>query len=199
MKFLLAVLTLALFSANTFAGEGRRPEIKFVGLYDVSSLKTDDAAAQALLSSRADYGGGLLFEIPFGKVVGLEFGGLYGASGYKIASLDTEIYNKGIQIPLLFKIHIGNVFNFGLGGYYSMAMGKLKIKTAGTEVESDLESNQKSDYGALGSIGFDFMLGKKVSFIIEGRFAYGMKDMSSASTKDTFMHMQGLAGFGLHF
>jgi hypothetical protein len=199
MKRLLAVLALVLFSANTLAADGRRPELKFVGLYDLSMPKFETASTQSLYTNRGDFGGGLLFEIPFGKVVGFEFGGMYQAYGDKIASLNYVEYWRYIHIPAVFKFHLGSVVSFGLGGFYNVSVGKAKQDLGGTVTQVDLSTQQKSDYGAIGTLGFDFKLSNKLSFIAEGRFVYGMKDLSTSSTKDTFMHIQGIGGFGWHF
>lgn len=201
---LLAICITALASSAFASGDGRRTELKLLGLYDMTAVKSPDASVQANLKDRGDFGGGLLIEFPFGKVVGLELGALYQPIGFKYtdASIDTDIQAvwHAIQVPVSFKFHLGSIFTFGVGGFYSSAMGKLKttgtvLGQAGYSAESDL--TEKADYGPLFSLGFNFKLGSRVSLILEGRAAIGMKQVDFSTSNFKTKHFQGLAGFGI--
>lgn len=201
-----SVLVLTLLSAFSFGGDNKRgTQIKFLGLYNNPVLKLDPTTG-ATVANKTGFGGGMMIEFPLGSKVGFEIGAVYTPYIYGLTSsgLDWTISWNMIHAPALFRFHFGNVFSLGLGGYYGMAMGKMKLKATAlgqtVEAEDDLDSAAKSDYGVVGSMGFTFRLGKSMRFILEGRYLHGLKNLSaSSSTTAYFSHMQGLAGFGFEF
>ena len=203
MKLVLIALLIAFVSLPSQAADRRRTNLKGLGLYNFTMPKSDNSATQDTLKAKGAIGGGVLAEFPLGRAVGLEIGGLCQPYKYAVenAAINTNLTTewRDIHLPLAFKFHTGSVLSFGLGGYYNFAIGKSK--TTGTltgsaiDVESDVSDDLKSDYGALGTIGFDLMLGRSMAFVLEGRYLWGLKKVAG----QTQHHVQGLGGFSFLF
>ena len=114
-----------------------------------------------------------------------------------------------IQLPLLTHIYFGgkNIKGFvNLGpsvGYMiaSSISSNFNYETPSSEVGFPLSNrhiNQMSmpiknkfDYGILGGVGMEFIIKKRHSLMLEGRYYYGLGNIFSATKKDEFSASRG--------
>ncbi len=188
------------------AAEGKSSQIKLLGLYNMAMVKNDPADSSLVYTNQGGIGGGASLELGLGQRFTFEIGAFYTPYLFKVvvANLESDITSRWnmIHIPALFRLNIGSVVSLGVGGYYGLGIGKAH--TEGTLVgvaftdDSDLSDNQKSDYGALGSLEIKFRLGSHINLVFEGRYLMGMKNVSSSTTStQKISHVQGLAGLGI--
>lgn len=104
-------------------------------------------------------GGGLLLE--FGSPrVGFELGALY--NRITVAVLNVSNTDSSVVVPGLLRFHLGSAISVGAGGYFGYA----------------LDDGDENDYGLQGALGARIPLSKgRSSFILEGRYNYGLKDL----------------------
>src|SRR5690606_10684890 len=145
-------------------------------------------AGSTTYSAKLGIGGGLLFAFPMGAKMGLEVGALYAGRKSEVTSSGTtaEVCSTGIEVPVLLRFKLGNVVSLGVGGYVHQAMGKLKIKASGVEVESSYSDFglKSREYGAAASLGFEFPMGKN-ALVVDGRYLLGLNDLSHSSADTT--------------
>jgi hypothetical protein len=154
------------------------------GAGNLSNLKDSAAATTVTNSAKLNFGGGAQFEIMFGQVVGLEFGGIY--LGRKFSQTDStvpitlESTYTYVQIPLQLRFWLGRFVTLGVGGYYAIPVGDIKFSALGIEGTSTYAGAglKTSDYGLLGSLGFNIPLGPAVGLMVEGRYAMGLQDLN---------------------
>jgi hypothetical protein len=200
---LWAVATLlALPSANA----GLRFSVFGAGTF--SSIKNTAAVATTTSSAKLGIGGGAQLELMLGQVVGLELGGLYLQRKFSttdsLLAITAESTFTYVQIPLQVRFWLGRFVTLGVGGYYAMGLGDIKSTALGIPITTTYAAagTKTSDYGLLGSLGFNIPLGTSVAILAEGRYAYGMQDLNV--TKDPagtakWRDMQALIGlrFGM--
>ncbi len=202
----LTALIFVLSATNSFAS-GLRYSIVGAGTLsktDASNVPTTATVSGQTLSnisisakSKLGVGGGLLIDSSFSPKMSGEFGVLYitrksdtTVNATILAVPTTTVTNNSlnyIQIPAVLRFWMGSMFSLGAGGYYAQGMGS-KFSSSGVT---------KSDYGAIGSVQFKLPMGNSASFLVDGRYNYGLKNVnnSSFSTMDLkYRDIQILAG-----
>ncbi len=197
--FLLSALLTVLAVPSAYAG------VKFsvFGVGTDSNLKDGTLSATQTDTAVLSYGGGAQLEFPLGPRLGLEIGGVYLPRTFKFADssipLSFNITLNYVQIPVQFRIWLSRIMNIGLGGYYAVGTGTSVGGVSGNFSDFNYKT---SDYGVLGSVGFNFPLGSSVGLLVEGRYALGLADIQSTpnpagTTK--WSDIQGIVGlrFGM--
>ena len=142
------------------------------------------------------YGGGLLIEFPFLSHFGFEIGGLYLQRVESDSTLSPTLTTTAtvLEVPVLLRIHLGQHFSFGAGGYYAYGLGNINYSDHTSGTYQDLKMNAY-DYGVVGSLGFALPLASTVSLIVDGRVTYGLSNSSTAAgISSAYLDFQGLAG-----
>ena len=116
-----------------------------------------------------------------------------------------------IQVPLLTHIYFGsNKFHgfFNAGPEIGFMVGETTSSNFDYENVSTivdfpsinrpldqytLEVHNKFDYGISAGIGMEYILSRRNSFSLEGRFYYGLNDVFSNHKKDVFSGSSGLS------
>jgi len=187
------------------------PKFSIVGAGDFSMASYKDLAdptdpsttLTAKTTGRAKYGAGLLVEFPLSPRVGFELGALYltrqYALTYKLAlvadpTLASEqpigsLRHGFIQVPAMFKFHLGRVFALGLGGYFANNIGQVtRINNAGEEEKGSYADARlkRTDYGLSAGLGVAIPMGSSVAFLIDGRYNMGLANQYAPKEGDTF-------------
>lgn len=152
------------------------------------------------------YMGGLFFNIGISKSFSIQPELLYSQQGFKVEVNDLFLKDKleVAKIPILFKLNIGggNVkFLINAGPYVGYKIKQTSITNlSGTLItesapfdtdNSDGETTNRIEYGAIGGAGFQFNLGAAL-LSIEGRFDYGLSDPSKyTDTKPAELNNSG--------
>jgi outer membrane protein W len=183
------VLGAVLVSFQAWAG----PSFSLVG--DAIYSKPYGTGVSADTKAKIGYGGGLLAEFRLSPRVGMELGGLYLMRNFH--SNGALLTSTVVQAPLLFRYWFGRVVSMGLGGYYSTAIGdnvKSKVDGTTTDVAYSSLGFKKTDYGAVGSLGFSFRLSNSAAFLIDARYTYGLADIDTNTEKDRYQDAHLLIG-----
>ncbi|RZA03489.1 MAG: hypothetical protein EOP11_16050 [Proteobacteria bacterium] len=130
-------------------------------------------------------GGGLLLESRSSPNFGVEVGGLYHARKFSAGNYTTN----AIQVPLLLRFYLSNYISLGLGGFFEYGVGDAYN---GSDVN-------KTNYGAMGSLGIYIPVGATTKFVIDGRYGYGLKDISDGPFDIKTRDIQILAGLRFGF
>lgn len=175
-----AVIALT-FAPSVFA----KAKVSVVGAADYYGL-TEFGSNELGETVKGDlgYGGGLLFELPMSKSVGLELGGIFLKRKVKgITSVDESgaivsgsTDGKILNAPAALRFTVGRVFSFHAGGFYERAF----------------EDGGSYDYGA--TAGFRLNIPTRAgAFFIEPRYNHGLKKEDGSTINNKVV--LGLVGF----
>lgn len=162
-------------------GDGTFSKVKTTGVADPSTLM--------------GFGGGAQVEFGFGPVAGLEIGGVYLSRKMGTSAASTTF--TYIQIPVQVRYWIGKYFGLGVGGYYAIPIGDIK-NSDGTTATYAASGFKKSDFGLIGSVGFNIPLSASAALFAEGRYALGLADQLATSVPGITVKwndIQALVGF----
>lgn len=198
LKQLIIFALVAAFAAPAaFAGG-----ISIVGAGTMTSISATNVT-DPTFKSKMGFGGGVLFDLGSGKVM-FETGALYLMRKtewtYSFApTLPLTVGTTAVQVPVLARFKLGSAVSLGLGGFVESGMGKVKSEVAGISSESSYGDNNLSnlDYGALASLGFRFPMGGGGAFLIDGRYAMGLKNRNTNTASTATIKMsdfQALVG-----
>lgn len=151
------------------------------GDLDSSSYSTGGSSS----AGEPGFGGGLGLEIPLGAMTGLELGGV-------LLNRRNQIDASWVQIPVLYRLWLGEVLTLGVGGYYARGIGSA---TAGGVSESFASAGYTvDDFGLMGAVGLNIPL-PSFSLMVEGRYGFGVYNVSAIQgTSATFNDFEILAG-----
>ncbi|MBI3535367.1 MAG: PorT family protein [Deltaproteobacteria bacterium] len=182
-KILLVLGLLSLFisfSTPSFASH------KFGIFGDTTMYKpTNVSGAKAKLN----FGGGATMEFGLGPKIGLELGAFYLQNKYEATS---AVLTKNVTAPLLLRIWFIPTISVGVGGYFSYGLGKVTV--ASTDFDYSAASLSQTDFGLMGALGFNFKVGPTVALVLEGRYAYGLKDIDTSATTSKSTNIIGMVG-----
>ncbi len=168
-------------------------KVSIVG--DVNSSKIEGSLpASEPSAAKVGIGGGLLLELPFG----LEIGALYHPR--QLGTGSENLSARYLMVPVQMRAYPIPYFTLGLGGYYAQGIGNIQNEFASTKTSETFAQMEfkKSDFGLLGTVGFDLPMGALISLIIEGRYAYGLTGLGKSSSvyRDSkWRDVHGLVGF----
>jgi hypothetical protein len=175
------------------------------GVADFADLKYSSSTGATVTStnkSKMGLGGGAGIEFHGGGKMGVEVDAIY--LGRKLdTALATGATFHYLQFPVIARYWLSKGFSVGVGGYYAMAMGDIKDSTGATATYA-ATFTKKSDYGAVGVIGFNLPIGSRAALLLEGRYNLGLANTNdnpgtSATISQKWTDMQGLVGlrFGM--
>ena len=188
----ISVLLITGLFSSTGAWAG--PSVTFVGLGDFFRPTSEpDLTATQTQSSSPTLGGGAWLDFMMNPHMDLEVGALYVPRKFRVTStIITTVFidsqSTELQLPVLLRFHLSPMFTIGVGGYYGMAMGKLKnTDQDGTVTESEYAAAgyKKAEFGFVGSVGMRFPLGSSASLILDGRYVGGLSDTVEDATLTT--------------
>lgn len=159
-----------------------------------ATLNTTGLASKNKVQQRGNLFG-LFFNIPLSQNMSLQPEVNYSQRGLAYAYQEDydRLKTNYIEVPLLLKLSFGNrtKFFFNLGGYGAYWLsGELANKTDGKTstlkypFDKDLSdgiADNRIDYGAMAGLGISTEIFGG-SFFIEGRYTYGLADISKFET-----------------
>lgn len=130
--------------------------------------------------------GGVYAAFPFSaNLFAFETGLTYLTSKYTLALSTSKVETTRLQIPLLLRVIKLPIVSFGVGAYYEMGLGKVKLTdttTGASTNQSYKDTGIKSgDYGILADLRFRIPVGPKFGIVLDGRYNYGLAEMSETA------------------
>ncbi len=227
MKMRNLVILSALVIMTAAPAWAANTKLSLVGAIPVSKSNTSgntlDAGVEFKEPWGVGYGAGATFELGFNQYVGIQVGGLYTSRKVSTklsstalnATLEEKYTLNQIEIPVALRFWLNRYFVLSAGGFYSLGMGKVKYSSnavpalALEAVDGSFDYNdsnielKKNNYGLLGGLGVNLPLSQKVSFIVDGRFQYGLanrnEDPENPNVKVKTMDITTLVGLQFNF
>jgi len=194
---LISVILCVSLSSNAFAAS-----YKLIAGVDYTTLARTQSGANVTFDPKLGYGGGVGIELKMGRrsSIGFETGVYYFQR--KVSDGTVDMTMPAVHAPFLLKMWMGKFFFLGAGGYLAQGFGNVKVRVLSTGSSTDLSygsdeiAMRKLDYGAMASVGLNFHLSKKISLVVEGRYLYGIGDISRVVGRvEKLTAMQGFVGF----
>ncbi len=197
------VLLSALFSSPAFCGT-----MSFMG--EANYAKPNYSPSLVGTDTKADsiYGGGIFLEEGLGSMFGIEIGGVYHPRKYELNSaiLNQTVTQNMIQVPLVLRVHFGDLLSIAGGVYYGMYVGNVSYNNAigGVSVASSSSYSSanlsKTDYGFATSAGINLPITTSLKIGIEARYNMGMKNNNTTPSSTQTMRFKELTAMaGLRF
>ncbi len=150
-----------------------------ISLLGVNNL-SKPTASDSSYSAKSAIGAGAFYEFNFSDTYALELGVVDVDRKYQNDTNTIQYTQKMIQLPLLFRIHLGSNLAFGLGGYFSFFPGDYKTEYlsngTSTTTSYDAAGLKKTDYGAVSSFAYFYPLSERFNLVGEVRDNLGIKD-----------------------
>ncbi len=149
-----------------------------VGSFNATTVSTDPANSNLSGGTGVGYGG--LAQYNLIPAFDLEVGVL--STPVKFSqkvpgSADIETSSHYLQIPVMVRFTLLPIISAGAGLYYAFPLAKVKtIGPTGT-----VETDAKADMGATLSIALRFPLAPTLGIVVDGRYYFGWKDVSTAA------------------
>ncbi len=149
---------------------------------------------------RLSYGVGLLIGSQVTSVIGIETGALLVNRSFQYGSDNFNFIQSQyiLQIPLLARLSLGQVFSLGAGPFLSLPVGGVRNSyTIGNSTSAPFEIDRKiTELGLQAAATFALSVAAETHAFLEGRYAYGMTALNSddsnyANTND-FSTLLGL-------
>jgi hypothetical protein len=114
-----------------------------------------------------------------------------------ISNVDTTIDMHAVSIPLLFRFNFDPWVSVGVGGYYSMFKGNVEVSQPGNNYRQSYDAYglSTSDAGLLFSLKAKLHITNDISFVFDGRYQHGLKNVALGSDLYNTRSIQALAGF----
>ena len=131
--------------------------------------------------------------------IAFEIDGIYATRGFQqtINTNTSEISLQGIQIPLLLRYYLAPTLSLGAGGYGARQWGSYQISTPSGLTQGSYGSTYDAgDYGVTLSLAGSIPLLLGIDFLIEGRYVYGLKNISHIPNESIYLRDYQLL-FGL--
>ena len=98
------------------------------------------------------------------------------------------VFNLGPQLCYMIGNHISSNFD-----YQNPQNVEGFITTNRTTAQMGMDISNRFDYGITAGVGVEFIIGKRHSFTLEGRYYYGLGNIYPSSKKDYFSASRGNA------
>ncbi|MGY2130967.1 porin family protein [Hymenobacter sp. HD11105] len=126
---------------------------------------------------------------------------IFSQQGYQNPSGPFTLENKTnlsyLNLPVLVKVYLGNVFNVHLGPQFGLLLaaqkkGDLSITSNGGVVsgEEEVKKFYKSDFGVCAGLGADL----KNGLLLAARFNYGLSDIDNNALTQQVREQAGFGG-----
>lgn len=132
---------------------------------------------------RFSYGVGVLVGSQVASTVGVETGALlinrrfqYGSDSFNFTQSQCQL-----QIPILARLSLGQIFSIGAGPFVSFPMGGVRNSyTIGNSTSTPFEIDRKvTELGLQAAASFALPIAPATHIFLEGRYAYGMTALNS--------------------
>lgn len=142
---------------------------------------------------------GALIDYRVARKAEVQWGLLYSQRGYK-TSVSQYTFNS-LEFPLQLKFLLTRLISFGLGGYFSHALGSISVEPepgpgTTTSLSYSAASLVTDDYGFLTTLGLKIPFMPGGSIVLDARYLIGMRNINLAQGgKALFLQdVQVLAG-----
>lgn len=191
MTLVLALFGLVLGMSSAQAGT------KFSVMGDINLSTPKDSSGTNTWSAKMGFGGGAGLELGLSSSVGLAIEAIYEMRKAEVSG--ASVKTTQILFPVAARIWASPMFNFLVGGYYSMGMGDVTLEQSGVSVTQTYSQigAKSSDYGAVGGIGLNFGSGGG-HFFFDARYYLGLADINDpavAGSTTKISTIQGLLGY----
>jgi hypothetical protein len=204
-RVFIKIAILGSFFYINWVPDGYAVNLTAVGALGVGNASVSSSAGFSSGFLTSSYGAGILLNFKMARSGSVELGLLYVPRGFQASFSDgtTAAYTfNTVQVPLAFRYDILKTVSIGIGGYFSHGIGNIAI--VGTDSTSQLAYGDGTygadDSGGLVSLGLKFPLIKVLSLIVDGRYLYGLQNVSKVPGVTTYLRdLQVLGGirFGI--
>ena len=191
---LVALLPLGMATTQVFANTS----LSLAAIGNVADARVpEQIEAGSGVSIEADrrlsYGVGVLIGSQVGSVIGIETGALLVNRSFQYGSDNFNFTQSQyiLQIPLLSRLSLGQMFSLGAGPFLSLPVGGVRNSfTIGTSTSTPFEIDRKiTELGIQAAATFALPIAPTTHIFLEGRYAYGLdaldsNDASYANTND---------------
>jgi hypothetical protein len=198
----LALLWILLLPSHCYG-------IHFVGVYagSLPGAEVSSNTSYTFPSHSLNYGYGGLVGFAMVRNLFTQVGFLYLNRGFDIntgvASSQQEVTFTTVQVPLILQYYILPSLAVGLGAYFSHGFGNYTTNVTTTPANLCYSAYgtggySADDYGAVASLTIKIPLLRIVSVILDGRYLYGLPNVSQQSGMTVYLRdFQALAGVQL--
>lgn len=198
----------ALIVFITLAGiqEATAFELSVVGATNFANPAIDVGGVTATgYNAKPAFGGGVLVGFSMLPALEWEIGALYVGRHYKYPTSNGQAEDSyySYEVPLIFRLTALQYINIGAGAYVAVPSGEdtytlTPTGGTGTSTSQTASSSFKTDYGLVASLAVKIPLNMAVSFLIDGRYYYGVSNASKIAG-ETLKFRDAQALFGLNF
>jgi hypothetical protein len=150
-------------------------------------LGQNNAFALSSHSPTSTYLLGLEYEV-FEDIT-FEMDAVYATRGFQqiLNATTSEISFQAIQIPILLRYYIAPTLSLGVGGYAEWGSYQDNSPAGITTGSYSASNYDAEDYGALFSLAARIHVIYTVDFLIEGRYLYGLKNISHFANTSIYL------------
>ena len=180
-----------LASASTFAAEDTQASLGVAVIGDVAGANLPESikANNPNVNTNNKFGFGLavLFGQPIHTGLGIETGALfidrrfqYGDTAYNFTQTQWTM-----QIPVIVRMSLGELFSVGAGPYVSFPIGKVQNSfTLGDSTVTPFSYDRKNfELGLTGVVTVNIPTGQHFSAFVEARYTYGLTSLDHADNQ----------------
>ena len=181
-------------------------KISVVGAGEISKLTSDPSTTSVAgvsttfsSASKQSYGLGMLLGMSVGPVIELESGLLLINRKYQLTTAangknQTDSYaQKAVQLPLLLRLHLGNLLSVGAGGYVAVGTGSVVDNNDGgftgqpktTTGTYATQSIKNKDFGVMASAAINLPIAPMVSILFDARYILDLSDVNASPTSSS--------------
>ncbi len=182
-------------------------ELSLVGGVNLATPSDQVNSSSSTGTSKLAFGGGALLGFSMVPTVELEIGALYMGRHFTAAvptGSEEDTYYS-FEVPVIVRLIGLRYLTVGAGAYYAVPQGQDSYNLSPTSGSASsgsttATSNFKNDLGAVASVGIKFPIGVASNFLIDGRYYYGLTNMSQNSNETLKARdLQILAGINFEF
>lgn len=164
------------------AATSQAAQLSLVGEANSSRYLLNGAGARA----KTGYGAGLLMDFKGRSPISLQIGALYMKRTTLGFRGGADVFPH-IQVPALLRVWLKRWLVLGMGGYGAYGYGQGRTFYS--------RGISQMDYGLVGSLALYYRLSYNIAFLMDGRYCYGLADVSNVNLGYNWRDTQFLAGF----
>lgn len=176
------LFALSSLAAVALASSAHASEVELLGVYQQIAPALVDSTANTTFTPSSGFGAGLQFTANLTRRIGLELGASYGLRNWN-DSINGTLQMPAIDLPLGLRLRLFRFLSLDAGGYFSSINAGSRVSYIGT-----------SDYGAYAGAQLSFPLAHKTSFVLGGRYLYGLANVSLAGGNLAFRGYEAVSG-----
>lgn len=180
MRIASRFLGLAVMVGLVSATASQAATFSLVGVADSNTPSV--GGGSDTYGSKFGLGGGALLDFGVGSWKSFEIGALYVNRETNDTTLGVTTSAHAIEVPVLLRWWLHPMFSIAAGGYYAQGIGN--VTTSGNETSSQSYSDagyKTNDLGLTGSVAFRLPITTSMRFLVDGRYNYGLTNVSSDS------------------